>query len=70
MSINHSSNRFIIGGTLSKCPKCGGRYNARPAISRVDNKTEICPMCGQKEALEAFQNYLKTKHDGNSQNDK
>lgn len=70
MSINHSRNRFIIGGTLSKCPKCGRRYNARPAISRVDNKTEICPMCGQEEALEAFQNYLKTKQDGESQNDK
>ena len=53
MSINHTHNRHIIGGTLSKCPKCGGRYNAHPAISRVDNKTKICPMCGVKEALEA-----------------
>lgn len=63
MSINHSHNRYIKGGTLSKCPKCGGRYNARPAISRVDNKTKICPMCGQKEALEEFKGYLKINHD-------
>ena len=63
MGVNHSHNPHIIGGTLSRCPKCGERYNAHPAISRVDNKTKICPMCGQKEALEAFQDYLKINHD-------
>ena len=35
------------------CPKCHKHYNDYPAISRVDNKTEICPKCGQLEALEA-----------------
>ena len=35
------------------CPKCGREYSAPPAISRVDNETEICPVCGIAEALEA-----------------
>ena len=35
------------------CPICGNKYNGYPAISRKDNKTEICSKCGQIEALEA-----------------
>ena len=34
------------------CPKCGRTYQDYPALSRVDNKTEICPECGVREALE------------------
>lgn len=34
------------------CPKCGRKYKERPAISRRDNKTKICPDCGTAEALE------------------
>ena len=37
-----------------KCPKCGKYYVGYPALSRVDNKTEICPECGMEEALDAF----------------
>lgn len=33
------------------CPRCGNKYLDYPAISRKDNKTEICPTCGQAEAL-------------------
>ena len=33
-----------------KCPKCGKYYASYPALSRVDNKTEICPGCGVEEA--------------------
>lgn len=33
------------------CPKCGQTYNERPALSREDNKTLICPDCGTREAL-------------------
>lgn len=33
------------------CPKCGRTYTERPALSRVDNKTAICPTCGTMEAL-------------------
>ena len=36
------------------CPICGKKYNEFPAISRKDNKTEICPDCGLKEALESW----------------
>lgn len=33
------------------CPKCGAVYEGRPAISRDDNETAICPDCGTREAL-------------------
>ena len=33
------------------CSKCGREYNCPPAISRIDNKTEICPVCGVAEAV-------------------
>ena len=34
-----------------KCPKCGRIYYDRPALSRDDNETLICPDCGTREAL-------------------
>ncbi len=37
-----------------KCPKCGKIYYGYPALSRDDDKTEICPECGLEESLEAF----------------
>ena len=37
-----------------KCPKCGKYYVGYPALSRKDNKTEICPKCGMREAIEIF----------------
>lgn len=36
------------------CPICKNKYNDYPAISRTDNRTEICPKCGQLEAMAAF----------------
>lgn len=36
------------------CPKCGCEYTGRPALSREDNETEICPDCGMREALNAW----------------
>ena len=35
------------------CPICGKEYTGYPALSRKDDRTEICPDCGTKEALEA-----------------
>lgn len=35
---------------LRHCPQCGQDYRAHPAISRVDDKTQICPECGTKAA--------------------
>ena len=44
---------------IKRCPKCAGYIpsNKNPgeypgAISRRDNKTEICSACGTMEALE------------------
>lgn len=36
------------------CPKCGHTYTERPALSRYDNETLICPDCGTREALESM----------------
>ena len=36
------------------CPRCKKPYKGRPALSRTDNKTYICPDCGTLEALEAI----------------
>lgn len=33
------------------CPRCNKKFNAYPASSRIDN-SDICPMCGHKEALQ------------------
>lgn len=35
------------------CSKCGKEYVGYPALSRVDNETEICTECGMKEAIQA-----------------
>lgn len=37
---------------MKKCPKCGGSLGKRPALSRRDNKTDICADCGYLEAIE------------------
>ena len=39
------------------CPMCGKEYSGYPAISRTDNRTEICSECGEEEALKAFLAY-------------
>ncbi len=36
---------------MRKCPKCKKSYNGYPAISRADNHTKICPICGETEAF-------------------
>ncbi len=36
------------------CPKCGRQYTQRPALSRTDNETLICPDCGVREALDSI----------------
>lgn len=44
------------------CPVCGTEYEDYPAISRKDNKTEICPECGIQEALEAWFDSERSKN--------
>ena len=36
------------------CPRCGQEYHGRPAVSRTDGKTPLCPDCGTREALEGI----------------
>lgn len=39
---------------ISVCPLCGQSYRGVPALSRKDGKTQICPDCGTREALESI----------------
>lgn len=45
------------------CPRCHNEYDTHPAISRYDNKTEICEKCGLTEGLWAFFEYEKKATD-------
>lgn len=38
-----------------KCCRCGGTVTGFPALSRVDNKSEICSDCGIIEAMQDFE---------------
>ena len=44
---------------VKKCPNCGAYYILHPALSRLDNKTEICPKCGKEEAVLQLLQYIK-----------
>ena len=33
------------------CPRCVKDYDEYPALSRMDNKTNICSKCGSREAM-------------------
>lgn len=46
---------------MKKCPKCKKEYEEHPAISRVDNKTPICSMCGIAEALAIVNEFIENK---------
>lgn len=36
------------------CPLCGEAYGDHPAISRIDNETQICPQCGTRQSLDSI----------------
>ena len=36
------------------CPFCGKEYKERSALSRRDGRTQICPDCGTREALDSL----------------
>lgn len=50
----------LIGDTISYlgvakiCPKCNDYIRGYPALSRKDNKTEICSRCAILEAVEMY----------------
>lgn len=39
---------------MRTCPTCNKTYAERPALSRADSKTEICPTCGMLEAIRSI----------------
>lgn len=41
------------------CPICKTYYSGYPALSRTDNKTEICSICGQNQAFQDFFSHQK-----------
>lgn len=43
--------------SIKECPICGRMYTDRPALSRREGVGEICPECGQKEALEDYEKH-------------
>lgn len=49
-----SLTKEILGTTNKKCPRCGKSYTGFPALSRVDNKTDICSPCGTEEAMQDY----------------
>ena len=36
------------------CPRCDEPYRGYPALSRRDNKTDICSDCGNAEAMNDY----------------
>jgi len=45
----------------TECPSCGGNIVGFPALSRKDNKTNICSDCGTDEAMADYFNSLKVE---------
>ena len=42
------------------CPICNKPIIGHPALSRTDNKTEICTKCGIMQAGQALLNHINT----------
>ena len=42
---------MTIKQKINICPLCGKNYAGYPAVSRVDNSTNICSACGVLEAV-------------------
>lgn len=42
---------------MKKCNACGREYEGYSAISRLDNETEICASCGNREAVGIWVNH-------------
>ena len=51
--------RVINIDKKSKCPICGKYYMGQGAISRIDNKTEICSDCGVNQAINDYYKFKR-----------
>jgi len=58
-TIKKSSKAIDWDKTAWVCPKCRKLVVGYPALSRRDNKTNICSACGQREAMEDYRKYNK-----------
>jgi RNA polymerase subunit RPABC4/transcription elongation factor Spt4 len=47
-------HRHLTSDKVKHCPRCSESYTGFPALSRRDNKTEICGSCGTEEGMEDF----------------
>lgn len=54
--------------TIKRCPKCNGPLGNRPALSRRDNKTDICADCGMKEAIKDVEKMVNMRKENNNGN--
>ena len=52
-----------VKARANRCPKCNKPIYGYPALSRKDNKTEICSECGNKEALNEWLEYKMREND-------
>mgnify|MGYP002868373207 CR=1 FL=1 len=39
---------------MNVCTRCGKEFDYAPALSRKDNNSSVCRVCGAAEALEAL----------------
>ena len=44
------------------CQSCGRTTTGHPALSRKDNKSELCPACGMIEAIEQYENHKNDEY--------
>lgn len=66
-TVRNRRGDVIMDARFPICPRCNGYIpsNENPgahigAISRLDNKTEVCSQCGTEEAVEQFRNGFVT----------
>lgn len=57
--VTGETNYFV--GASKICPICNKAIIGYPALSRKDNRTEICSNCGTLEAIQALINYKEEK---------
>lgn len=57
------SDRIVDKLGVKTCLVCKRTYIGHPALSRKDNKTEICPSCGLIEAVDVFEDCLDASKD-------
>lgn len=58
--INYYQKLMEADSPDKECPICKRKYgNSTWSISREDNETEICCVCGLLEALKSYGEYLQ-----------